>query len=384
MQGMIKRLLTRQLQERLGRYPAVALIGPRQVGKTTLAKSLGGRYFDLENHQDRLRLSAAWADLVAGDELVVLDEVQAMPEVFPRLRSAIDADRKRVGRFLLLGSVSPSLMKHVGESLAGRLALCELTPLLIEEVPARRQDTLWRVGGYPDGGIQDEQQFPHWQNYYLDLMAQRDLPNWGLPARPALTKRMFAMLAANHGCVWNASQIGKSLALSYHTVNRYVDFLENAFLVRRLPAYSANIRKRLIKAPKLYWRDTGLLHALLQLGPADDLFVKPWVGSSWEGWVIEQILNRLQTAGHTYAAHYLRTSDQYEIDLVLELQGKLVAIEIKLTSTPDLADLERLQHVAKFIKADRCLLISRTKELIDGRTAASLNLSAAIQYLLDL
>ncbi|MBM4049053.1 MAG: ATPase, partial [Planctomycetes bacterium] len=180
MQTMITRLLTAQIQERLARYPAVALLGPRQVGKTTLAKSLGGQYFDLENTQDRLRMDAAWPDLIGGAQLLVLDEAQTMPEVFPRLRSAIDADRKRYGRFLLLGSVSPALMTQVGESLAGRLALCELTTLLAQETPTAQWDDLWRMGGYPDGGIQDARQFPDWQTYYLDLMSQRDLPTWGL------------------------------------------------------------------------------------------------------------------------------------------------------------------------------------------------------------
>lgn len=379
---MIKRLLTARVQELLRRFPAVGLVGPRQAGKTTLAKAMGGQYFDLENPQDRLRLDAQWSDRVAGTELLVLDEAQQAPDVFPRLRSAIDADRKRNGRFLLLGSVSPALMAQVSESLTGRLALCELTPLLGQEVGWERLDDLWRLGGYPDGGILDAGQFPEWQTHYLDLMAQRDLPNWGLPAQPALTKRLFAMLAACHGQVWNASQIGKSLGLSYHTVNGYVDFLENAFLVRRLPSYSGNLRKRLVKSPKLYWRDSGLLHALLQVRAGDDLFSKPWVGASWEGWAGEQILNHLQVTGEAVAAYHVRTSDQYEADLLLDWRGRRWAVEVKLTGVPAPQDMARLEHVGKLVKADRCLLVSRTADQIQGRTVASLNLPAAIEHLL--
>ncbi len=240
---MLARFDKSRLLGLLSRFPAVALLGARQCGKTTLAKSLGGRYFDLEREADRLRLDLGWDELAAATELVVFDEAQEMPELFPRLRSTIDEDRRRNGRFLLLGSVAPSLMTQVGESLAGRLALCELTPFQALEIADCDWPTLWRCGGYPDGGILDAGQFPDWQNFYLRLLAQRDLPHWGLPASAETTLRLFRMLAACHGQVWNASQIGKSLGLSYHTVNRYVEFLQGAYLIRLLPpgrATSAN------------------------------------------------------------------------------------------------------------------------------------------------
>jgi predicted AAA+ superfamily ATPase len=166
---------------------------------------------DLEKEADRLRLDVEWESIVAGRGLAIFDEAQEMPALFPRLRAAIDEDRKRHGRFLLLGSVSPFLMRQVAESLAGRLALCELTPLLAGELPEKRWDDLWRFGGYPDGGVLDATHFPDWQRFYLDLLAQRDLPHWGLSARATVTQRLFRMLAAVHGQAWNASQIGKSL-----------------------------------------------------------------------------------------------------------------------------------------------------------------------------
>lgn len=381
---MIARSIARLVQERLATYPAVAILGPRQSGKTTLAKSLGGVYFDLEQPVDRLRLDVAWETAVAGADLLILDEAQEMPALFPRLRAAIDADRKRNGRFLLLGSVSPALMQQVGESLAGRLALCELTPFVASELPESRWDALWRFGGYPDGGILDATRYPAWQRFYLDLLAQRDLPHWGLPARPATTQRLFRMLATLHGQVWNASQLGKSLGLSYHTVNQYADFLEQVFLIRRLPAYSANLRKRLVKSPKLYWRDSGLVHALLDWASPADLLAKPWVGASWEGWVIEQLLAHLSAHGKPHQAFYLRTSDQYEIDLLLECGGRLWAFEIKLTSSPALADLGALGKKADLVGAHGHFLISRTTQPVMANNHGSLNLETCLEWLLSL
>jgi len=381
---MIPRRLQSHFKKQLERYPAVALLGARQVGKTTLAKTLEGRYLDLEREQDRLRLDIEWESLVAGTDLLILDEAQAMPEIFPRLRTAIDADRKRNGRFLLLGSVSPSLMKQVGQALTGRLALCELTPFLAREFPEHQWDRLWKMGGYPDGGVLAPKHFADWQRNYLELMAQRDLPGWGLPARPLVTARLFRMLAALHGQTWNASQLGKSLGLSYHTVDTYVDYLEQAYLVRRLPAYSSNIKKRLVKSPKLYWRDSGLLHSLLDLEEKDDLYAKPWVGASWEGWVVEQILSHLSSAGKPFQAFHLRTSDQREIDLLLKYRSALWTFEIKLTSAPGTDALKRLRENAALIDADRAVLISRTTSLIHGEEVASLNLAATLDQLLNI
>ena len=380
---MISRLLTAQLQTHLQHYPAVALLGARQVGKTTLAKQLGGYYLDLENPQDRLRLDIECENLRERPQLLILDEAQAMPEIFPRLRVAIDADRQRLGRFLLLGSVSPVLMTQVGQALTGRLALCQLTPVLAGEVGGEAWDRLWYTGGYPDGGLFDSARFPDWQHHYLSLMAQRELPNWGLPARPSLTERLFRMLAVLHGQTWNASQLGKSLGLSYHTVNTYVDYLEQAYLLRRLPAYAANLKKRLVKSPKIYWRDSGLLHALLDLQRETDLYRRPWVGVSWEGWVIEQVLSHLQSWGQPFQAFHLRTSDQREIDLLLEYRGLLWAFEIKLNSVPDADSLHRLRDTAGLVGADRCVLISRTTHPVQGNRAASLDLAGTLDLLRD-
>jgi predicted AAA+ superfamily ATPase len=234
---MIKRKLQKLISSRLQAFPAVALLGPRQVGKTTLAKTLSKTYFDLELEEEKLKLDIQWNQLIQMKEMIVLDEAQNFPEIFPRIRSAIDKDRKRMGRFLILGSVSPGLMKEVSEFLTGRIALCELSPLSVLEVNQEKDEALWLKGGYPDGGILKDKNFPIWQKSYLDLLAMRDLPAWGLSARPQMTRRFFRMLATSHGSIWNASQIGKSLGLSYHTVNLYLDHLEQAYLLRKLQPF---------------------------------------------------------------------------------------------------------------------------------------------------
>ena len=371
---MISRLITPLLHRQLSRYPAVALLGARQAGLTTLARTLGGYYCNLGNPQERQRLDIEWDERLATDQLLILDEIGNTPELIARLRSVIEQNPQRKGRFLLVGSMQPADLA-TGRAPIDHMGTCQLTPLLASEFSVEQWDPLWQTGGYPGG----TQAFPNWQQDYLSLMAQGELPDRGLTARPTVTERLFRMLAAVHGQPWNASQVGKSIGVSYHTANSYVDFLERSYLIRRLPAYTANTRKRLVKSAKVYWRDSGLLHALL--GLTGDLRDQPWVGASWEGWIIEQILGHLQSTGQPHQAHYLRTSDQKEIDLVLEYRGELWALEIKLTSAPDLNDLKRLADTARLINADRVALISRTRDPLPGAKAASLNLAILLDEL---
>lgn len=371
------------LRSRLAAYPAVALVGPRQCGKTTLARSLGGRYYDMEMESDRLRLDLEWAESAAGDELLVIDEAQAAPEIFLRLRGTIDAERRRNGRFLLLGSISPSLMKNVSESLAGRLSVVELAPLSWLEVPEADRERRWLCGGYPDGGVLDERAFPDWQHDYLALLAQRDLPAWGLPASAATTQRLFALIASRHGRLWNASDIGRSLGLSYHTVNAYLDYLEGAFLVRRLPAYHANLGKQLTKRSKVYWRDSGLLHCLWGVSTNDDLLRAETVGASWEGHVIDQVLTALQHAGRRFRAWHLRTADGREIDLLVQRGNELWAVEIKLTTNPSRSDMARLNATADLVDVDRRFLVTRQPGAISGGNQTVCDIDAMIASALD-
>jgi len=378
---MIPRKMHELIFTRLAAYPAVALIGPRQCGKTTMARAMDGAYFDLEQESERLRLDLEWNRRVNGRDLVILDEAQSWPEVFPRLRGAIDEDRKRTGRFLLLGSVSPSLMVRVSESLAGRLSLVELTPFLWSELDVPHLEHRWLCGGYPEGGVITPNRYPQWQLDYLALLAQRDLPAWGLPAKPQTTDRLLRMLAALQGQPWNASQVGQSLGISYHTVNSYLDYLVGAFLIRRLPPFQANIRKRLVKRPKVYWRDTGLLHALLNVPDGRGLLAQPWVGASWEGFVIEQAMGELASLGRAFGAYHFRTSDQHEVDLVLELDRELWAVEVKLTTSPGPADMNRLNKAADMIGAARRFLISQTPRPAGDEHRASMDLPSFLDRL---
>jgi uncharacterized protein len=379
---MIGRLIEAAVRDRLDRFPAVALVGPRQCGKTTLAKAMGGAYFDLEQEPDKVRLDLEWQGRIAGERLLILDEAQAWPEVFPRIRSAVDQERKRRGRFLLLGSVSPSLMVQVSESLAGRLSLLELTPFLLTELEDRVDlDRRWLCGGYPDGGVLDPSMYPQWQLDYLALLSQRDLPTWGLPAKPRTTDRLLRMLAALQGQLWNASQVGRSLGLSYHTVNDYLEYLAGAFLIRQLPSYQLNLRKRLVKSPRIYWRDSGLLHALMNVPDRDALLTQPWVGASWEGFVIEQALGELSAMGRNVNAYHFRTSDGHELDLVLELEGELWAVEVKLSSSPSLEDMDRLDRVADMIGASHRFLVSQTGQPSGSGQRVSCDLTGFLRYL---
>ena len=363
---MRPRIYTRRVRETLSRFPAAAILGPRQSGKTTLARRLGGVYFDMEAAGGAARLDAEWDALAAGRKLVVVDEAQQAPAVFSRLRGAIDADRKRNGRFLLLGSVSPALMTNVAESLAGRLGLVRITPFILPELSAKRLDDLWLRGGYPDGGILAPAMFPDWQAHYLDALVGRDLPAWGLPARPQQTMRLLAMLAASHGQPLNASEIGASLALDHKTVLRHCDFLEGAFLIRRLPPFSRKVRKRIVKTPRVYWRDSGLLHALMNVGGLDQLYRQPWLGQSWEGFVIEQTLATLAAAGKRAQAFFFRTSDGYELDLLLDWGTDRWAVEVKLTSDPSTEMIGRLHRTADMVEASRRILVCRIRRPIEN------------------
>lgn len=363
---MVPRVATALIRQRLEKFPAVAILGPRRCGKTTLARQIGGVYFDLEQEAAQIQLDAQWNQLMTSRKLIILDEAQSAPAIFPRLRGAIDENPQQKGRFLLLGSVSPALTKNISESLAGRLALVELAPFVLPELPADRPDDLWLMGGYPEGGILDPAMFGPWQQSYLQLLTQRDLPSWGLPAKAKTTERLIRMLAALHAETLNASRLGAALSLDAKTVTTYCDYLEGAFLIRRLQPYFVNIRKRLVKSAKVLWRDTGLLHALLGVSQWEQLLSAPWVGQSWEGFVIEQTIATLAAVGKVVPAFYFRTSDGYELDLVLDWGSHRWAVEVKLTSNPSTELIERLQKVADMISATRRVLVCRIARTIES------------------
>jgi hypothetical protein len=350
---LIQRHAASIVQPALNRLAAVALIGPRQVGKTTLARMLGEQrnalYLDLEDREDRAKLASPRLYLERfEDRLVILDEIHRMPELFQTLRGVIDEGRRKgkgIGRFLILGSASVDLLRQSGESLAGRIAYVNLTPLTALEVDAQRPglEQLWLRGGFPNHYLAaDDAESLARRKDFIRTTLERDVPMFG-PRIPAETLvRLWTMLAHHQGGLLNASELGRALAISTQTVTRYIDLLVDLLLVRRLPPYHANIGKRLVKAPKVYVRDSGLLHALLNIETLDRLAGHPVIGASWEGFVLENLLAVLPW--RTQPLFY-RTAVGAEIDLVLERpDGERMAIEIKRGLA---AKLERGFHHAR-------------------------------------
>jgi predicted AAA+ superfamily ATPase len=324
------------VRQALSRQAAVALIGPRQVGKTTLALQIGEElnalYLDLEDVQERDKLSNAAVFLAAyEDRLVILDEIHRVPDLFLTLRGLIDQGRRRglrTGRFLLLGSASLDLMRQSGESLAGRVSYIDMTPLGAMEVPADAQENLWVRGGFPDSFLaHDERQSLSWRKDLLRTYLERDVPMFGSRVPAETLRRFWTMLAHNQGGLINASRLATGLEVSSQTVSRYTDLLVDLLLVRRLQPYHANVGKRLVKSPKVYIRDSGLTHALLNVADRNALLGHPVVGASWEGFVIENLI----TAAPAFTVPgFYRTSGGSEIDLLLELPGgERWAIEVK-------------------------------------------------------
>lgn len=344
---MLKRLVQTTVTGQLGRSPAVALLGPRQVGKTTLARRIAaewGRpsvYLDLERPSDlaKLRDPELYLRQQAG-KLVILDEIQRLPALFPVLRGIIDERRasgEKAGQFLLLGSASLALVQGSSESLAGRIAYIDLGTLNIAEIRKKDDpDLLWLRGGFPESFLApgDEQSFI-WREDFIASYLERDIPALG-PRVPAETLRRFwTMLAHNQGQTVNAARLAGSLGVSAPTIHRYVDLLIDLLLVRALRPWSGNVGKRLVKSPKLYVRDSGLVHALLNIQTLDDLQGHPVAGGSWEGFVIE---NLLDVAPRRAAPFFYRTSAGAEIDLLLEMTPhRRIAIEIKRSLSPALS-----------------------------------------------
>lgn len=333
---MLARKTLETVQHALSRQASVALIGPRQVGKTTLALDIASRqdalYLDLEDIHERDKLDNPAAFLSAYENrLVILDEIHRAPDLFLALRGLIDKGRRRgrrTGRFLLLGSASLDLMRQSGESLAGRIAYIDMTPLTASEVPADALETLWIRGGFPDSFLaNDDRLSMDWRKDLIRTYLERDVPMFG-PRIPAETLRRFwTMLAHNQGGLLNASRLAAGLEVSGQTVSRYTDLLVDLLLVRRLQPYHVNVGKRLVKSPKVYIRDSGLLHALLNLADRNALLGHPVVGTSWEGFVIE---NLIAAAPARSVPGFYRTSGGAEIDLLLELPGgERWAIEVK-------------------------------------------------------
>ncbi|MEM6647893.1 MAG: ATP-binding protein [Bacteroidota bacterium] len=359
---MIERSLYSDVLERLADYPAVALLGPRQVGKTTLARLVGDErgavYLDLESPADRAKLAEPELYLRGyADRLVILDEVHRVPELFQSLRGLIDQGRRdgrRTGRFLLLGSASMDLLRQSGESLAGRIAYLEMHPLQVLEVGAEATDMLWIRGGFPDSYLAATHTASmRWRMNFIRTYLERDIPQLG-PRIPAETLRRFwTMLCHRQGAPLNAAELGRSLAVSGKTVSNYLDLLVDLLLVRRLQPWHRNTGKRLTKSPRVYVRDSGLVHALLGLGDEQALLGHPVVGASWEGFVVEQVVNAAQEGTE---AQFYRASGGAEVDLVLTMPGRQPwAIEVKRSLSPTLS--RGFYSACADIEPERCYVV---------------------------
>ena len=335
------RIVLSQAIDRLNQLPALALLGSRQVGKTTLSRQIqeavgkDSVYLDLESPSDLAKLADAESYfLERQDKLIILDEVQRMPELFPILRSVIDRHRKLKGRFLLLGSASPELLAKSSETLAGRIAYLELNPLIFAEVlPSIDYRTLWLRGGYPDMLLAENDQVSFKNRLdFIQTYLERELPLLGLMTSPVLLRNLLRMLMGVHGNVLNYSDLSRSLGLDVNTIKRYIDFFEYSFIIRRLQPYFVNISKRVVKSPKLYFRDSGLLHAFAGISKAEDLEGFLQKGNSWEGFVIQDVIAKLK---QEISPYFFRTQDGSELDLVL-VKGTMpvLGIEVKYSNAP--------------------------------------------------
>lgn len=333
---MIDRQLRSSIDTALSEYPAVALLGARQVGKTTLARQIGDAqsavYLDIERPSDRQKLTDPEAYLALhGQQLVILDEVQHMPELFPVLRSLIDEGRRAghtTGRYLLLGSATGELLRQSGESLAGRVAYLELPPLQVQELAEGQQNRVWLRGGFPNSLLsRSDAQSLDWRQNLISTYIERELPSYGSRLPTQTVRRLWTMVGHLQGGLLDVSQLAKGLMIDTKTVHRYLDMLCDLMLVRKLTPWHSNIGKRLVKSPKIYVRDSGLLHALLGLATHDSLLAHPVVGNSWEGFVIETLLNAVPRSAQ---CGFYRSSNGAEIDLVVDSPGHgLIAIEVK-------------------------------------------------------
>ncbi len=349
------------INQLLEQFPAVALLGARQVGKTTLAQQICSQhpnslYLDLERESNLNKLRDPEAFFRQfGDQFICLDEIQRQPELFPLLRSEIDR-RQRRGQFLILGSASRELIQQSSESLAGRIAHREITPFSLPEVGVSAQAEHWLRGGYPHSFLASgDHQSVIWREEYIKTFLEQDIPNLGFAIPAPTLRRFWRMLAHYHGQLLNVSQLAAAMGMATTSIRRYLDLLEQTFVIRTLPAYASNLKKRLVKTPKSYIRDSGLLHTLLGIETYEDLFASPMYGASFEGYVIENLLSGLPR----WDASFYRSSNGVEADLILQKGRRTVVVEIKASSSPKAG--KHLHNIAVELQADECILIGNVE-----------------------
>jgi len=378
--GNLERVIPRPLDEQqlkaaMQHAPVVLLTGPRQAGKSTLAHGVvdapPSNVFDLEDPRDLARLGEPTLSLPALAGTILIDEAQRRQDLFPVLRVLVDEDR-RPGRFVMLGSASPALVGLASESLAGRIALVELGGFRLSDVGAGTIDTLWLRGALPPSFLgADDESSAAWRDNYITTFLERDLGNLGFRMPATTMRRFWTMIAHYHGQKWNGSELARAVGTSEATVRRYLDALTDALVVRQLQPWFANIAKRQVRSPKIYVRDTGILHRLLGIGSAHELLGHPKVGASWEGFVIEQILQSGVSEPWFWA-----TQGGAEIDLIVSVGAKRVGVEVKRTDSPRLTP--SIAHALRDLQLDRVIVAHAGKhdfqlaERVDALSAPSL------------
>lgn len=365
MQTYIKRLSEKIFNEDFKNFPIVAILGTRQCGKSTLAKELGKKiknflYLDLEKPSDLRKIEDPELFFGVNKEMIFcLDEIQIKAELFPVLRSMVDEKRQN-GKFVILGSASRELIEKSSESLAGRISYIYLTPFSFSEIQNRNNfniNKFWLRGGYPDSYLAESDDISwRWRENFIKTYIERDLPQFGLKTSSIILRRLFTMCAHFHGQIVNYQKMGQSLGIDYHTVQKYLDIFEQSFIIRRLPPYHTNLKKRLIKSPKIFIRDSGILHSALEIENINDLMGNPSAGASWEGFVIENITTEMIG----WRSFFYRTSSGNEIDLILEKGSKKIAVEIKLSAAPEAG--KGFWNVLADTKADQGWIISQVKD----------------------
>lgn len=350
-----------RLKTAVGRSPVTALLGPRQCGKTTLARQLASHqaatFFDIESVPDQRRLQNPELMLGSLTGLVILDEIQAMPELFQVLRVLVDRPENQA-RFLILGSASPEIIKSASETLAGRVEFIELQGFDLSETGAATWETLWLRGGFPRSFLSNSEEDSFaWREGFIRTFLERDIPQLGINIPAVTMRRFWTMLAHYHGQTWNAAEISRSMGLSDKTVRSYLDILTGTFMIRQLQPWFENLGKRQVKSPKIYFRDTGLLHSLLDVPNTHILSGHPKVGASWEGFALEQVLQIL----HPSTAYFWGTHAGAELDLVFQLQGGRYGIEIKFNESPTLTASMRISSAE--LSLDHLWIIYPGKEI---------------------
>jgi predicted AAA+ superfamily ATPase len=361
MQDLVPRNIEEFVIQNLSLFPAVVILGPRQCGKSTLVKMLAPRfsrfvYLDLQNTDDRNKLTEPMLFFEANkDSVICLDEIQFQPDIFSTLRSFIDKNRQK-GQFILLGSASRDLVQHTSESLAGRVGIIDLTPFTVYEVYNRPEYSLnshWFRGGFPESFLANsDSDSKLWIDNFIRTFIERDIPQFGFQIPSVQLRRFLMMSAHNQGQVLNASKLGESLGLTHPTIRRYIDLMEQTFIMRSVPPYLVNMKKRLVKSPKVFIRDSGLLHRLLSIDDFNSLMGHPVFGFSWEGFVIENIITRMRD----WEYYFYRASTGDEIDLILVKGMKIIAVECKASSAPGLS--RRNWNAVEEVKPEKVFIVS--------------------------